>query len=583
MLLGLFVLMSISCKPDSTSSNDKPKDSASDSSDNNTLKVSQATTRTSSYKAPSSIKKLSKLVVEEDRLLYFYSDLGSVGEQMYLDKPEEWISSFEELEEIHENFENELKDESKEVKDFVSAVLEDGLENGAVMGSVGIENNLMSIAATLLEMEESGFDDSPETIFSFLNLDIAIQSNLVKHLPGLMKEEGISFSPKANKYGFYTIREQGLTIGHKGDLVILTTEKEQNAGKPFSNSTQNSKQLYNELVQAQNTLILAIPEDVKPLLSMATEIAFKELPYYYPTDGLEYLLEDVINAYQKTIARAEILDNDLHLSLSSHWDTESTYGQLLANSCKRENNNPPLNLVSPSGKPLIYAVGDLCMEDDAAIFEEYLEDFIEAMVYDETYMSMTDFFGKSWSEIIPELDGRYAFAIEDVDSRGINFASGFIGLKDGVLKDKLEEFMPILLLADNSSKYYMMDDLEGIEKMYVSLEDDGIYMVGGSAASEEMLKRMIDGKWKKAPSVKHDGYAHIDYAQILKTADVFGEMERELQTLLNLSKDMELTLDEGRSEGKAEVSLTLNFDDKATGYKGPILWQFVQLASDFGF
>ena len=145
---------------------------------------------------------------------------------------------------------------------------------------------------------------------------------------------------------------------------------------------------------------------------MATEYLFKELPDYYPTDGLEYLLEDAIEAYDKTIARAAIQDKNWSLSLSSGWDVNSSYGKLLSKGCQGEESNPPLNLVSPSGKPLMYAVGDLCIGDDVAVFEEYLEGFINALFYDESNMSIEDFFGKGLSDIVEELDGRYAFAID---------------------------------------------------------------------------------------------------------------------------------------------------------------------------
>ena len=86
----------------------------------------------------------------------------------------------------------------------------------------------------------------------------------------------------------------------------------------------------------------------------------------------------------------------------------------------------------------MYAVGDLCMGDDVAVFEEYLEGFSNALFYDESNMSIEDFFGKGLSDIVEELDGRYAFTIEDADTRRINFITCFVGLKNGVLKEKIE-------------------------------------------------------------------------------------------------------------------------------------------------
>ena len=261
---------------------------------------------------------------------------------MNLNKPEEWISSFEELEYILDNSMDELEDANDEVKDFVSKVLEDGLENGTVMGSVGIQNNLMSIISSALEFGERGFDDSPEAILSFISFDVAVQSTLIEKLPSTLLEEiGLAFSSEPNKYGYYTLREEGITVAYKDDIILLTTQKERNAGKVSSDPLSNDSELYTDLVSAQNTLIFTIPEDVKPLLSMATEYLFKELPDYYPTDGLEYLLEDAIEAYDKTIARAAIQDKNWSLSLSSGWDVNSSYGKLLSKGCQGEESNPP--------------------------------------------------------------------------------------------------------------------------------------------------------------------------------------------------------------------------------------------------
>ena len=545
------------------------------------------TTTLSSNDPEESTTSLAKLISTEDRILYFYSDLGSLGKQMNLNKPEEWISSFDELEYILDNSMDELEDENDEVKNFVSVVLEDGLENGTIMGSVGVQNDFMSIISSAMEFRERGFNYSPEVILPLLSFDIAVQSTLIENLSSILLEEeiGLGFSSEPNKYGFFTLREDGITLARKDDIILITTQKERNAGKVSSDPLSNDSELYADLVGAQNTLIFTIPEDVKPLLSMATEIFLEELPDYYPTDGLEYLLEDAIEAYDKTTARAAIQDNNWSLSLSSVWDANSPYGKLLSKGCQGKESNPPLNLVSPSGKPLMYAVGDLCMGDDAAVFEEYLEGFINALVYDKRNFNIEDFFGKGLSDIVEELDGRYAFAIEDADSRGINLITCFVGLQNGVLKEKLEEIFSInasgIPMTKTGANQYILEDLQDIEKMYVSLEDDGIYIVGGSASSEETLERMIDGKWKNVGNSGHDGYGYIGANKLFKSTDLFDIPIEEVHIMMRLLEGLTMTLDEGRKEGAAEVSLDLSFSDKASGYDGPILWQMLRLTEEF--
>ena len=51
--------------------------------------------------------------------------------------------------------------------------------------------------------------------------------------------------------------------------------------------------------------------------------------------------------------------------------------------------------------------------------------------------------------------------------------------------------------------------------------------------------------------------------------------------MMRLLEGLTMTLDEGRKEGAAEVSLDLSFSDKASGYDGPILWQMLRLTEEF--
>lgn len=575
VLISFILLVSISCKEKHASSgNDTTSDDSTESNERRKNGSYQSSARDSwkqLHSPPGYTKNLAELISADDRILYFYSDFGNIGKQMYLNRPENW-NDLEIYREFRNELARELRRESPETKAFVNNILNDGLKNGTVIGSLGLQSTIVGI----LQLAEGG----PEEFLQVADLDMVVKSNIVKNIGKLPPEAEIYFSEKPNKYGFYTFREResDLTFAYKNDIFLITSQRESYAGKGYSNHLGKSP-FYKDLIKSQNTLLLTLPGEIKTLLNFAAKKEFAEAPDEIPMADIKYLVEDVIEDFEKIIARTEISDDEVKSSVSIFFDPEGNYGKLFTRNCRGKGSNPPLRYVSPSGEPLIYAVGDICVNDLQAVIEEYMSEFIESL-QEELDRSPVDFDEKSVGELLEEIDGRYAFAIEDVDSRGgVNLLSGFIGLKDGVIKENIETFiMPELFRgAVIESNFYRIDDLEReLGRMFISIEDDGIYILAGQRSSAKELKRMINGRWKKVSSSSNDGYGFFDFAEFRKSIpqeDFLGEDEIFMEIIDNL----EFTTNNNLGNGVAEVSATVNFDSNQTGFDGPILWQLIQL------
>lgn len=573
VLISFILLVSISCKEKHASSENTT--SPEEGTVNPSYQSNASDSWKSSYSAPGYTRELAELISADERIFYFYSDFGNIGKEMYLNRPENW-NNLKTYREFRNELARELRRESPETKAFVNNILNDGLKKGTVMGSLGLQNGILGLAASLMELAEDG----PEGFLPVVDFDLVVKSNIVENIGKLPPEAEIDFSEKPNNYGFYTFREResDLTFAYKNDIFLITTKREKDAGKSNSDHLGKSP-FYKDLIKSQNTLILTLPGDAKKLLNLGAKFAFAEAPNEIPMAGIKYLVEDFIEDFEKIIVRAEISDDKIKSSYSVFFNPKGNYGKLFTQNCPGEESNPPLRYVSPSGEPLIYAVGDICVNDLQAVIEEYMSEFIETL-QEELDRSPLDFDEKSVGELLEEIDGRYAFAIEDVDSRGgVNLLSGFIGLKDGVIKENIETFiMPELFRgAVIESNFYRIDDLEReLGRMFISIEDDGIYILAGQRSSAKELKRMINRGWKKVSSSSNDGYGFFDFAEFRKSIpqeDFLGEDEIFMEIIDNL----EFTTNNNLGNGVAEVSATVNFDSNQTGFDGPILWQLIQL------
>ena len=89
-------------------------------------------------------------------------------------------------------------------------------------------------------------------------------------------------------------------------------------------------------------------------------------------------------------------------------------------------------------------------------------------------------------------------------------------------------------MTKTGSNHYILEELEDIEKMYVSLEDDGIYIVGGSSSSEEMLERKDRRKWKNVGTSGREGYGYIDFNKLIKSTDLYDAPDEEVRIMMRL-------------------------------------------------
>ena len=161
----------------------------------------------------SSIQNANQLIPAKNALAYFYTDIQSLSDAMDLDKPSQW----QELALIHEL--PYMNSNDSVIQPLIDHFFSQGIQDGKIMGSVGITTNLMQLYNGL--QSERTFAEEWQELLSF---DMAIVSTSAPLLIDALEAEDIledASSTPINQYGFKTHTIEDITIGWCDTILLF--------------------------------------------------------------------------------------------------------------------------------------------------------------------------------------------------------------------------------------------------------------------------------------------------------------------------------------------------------------------------
>ena len=506
----------------------------------------------------SSIQNANQLIPAKNALAYFYTDIQSLSDAMDLDKPSQW----QELALIHELL--YMNSNDSVIQPLIDHFFSQGIQDGKIMGSVGITTNLMQLYNGL--QSERTFAEEWQELLSF---DMAIVSTSAPLLIDALEAEDIledASSTPINQYGFKTHTIEDITIGWCDTILLFSNNSATRLGKPHKENIGNFAH-HKELLNHDASILIDMPSSLSKSLVRAIPLAAKNSPNVEITNGLERLLIDVTEAYDYQLYSINVENNNVHLAMEVAMDPTTKLAQILYQSCdEKETPNMPLRKVSPTDNELLFGFGYTCLDFIEVLDKEYdyfnslhtLQENIQETPSNDPVATMFDFPREDIIQFYGDLSGEYSFSYQRDSVKGMQL-SLFLGM-DTVLSEDLQQKL------DGILSFMTLFGILPPESTAINYADDGIYLVLGEYADD--IQRFKQGEWPEFDyTSKEDriGYGEIDVITLAKSvgfSEDFINIESFDQLLGNLQ--LELLMNPTKAQATAAMKWTINRDKTNT-------------------
>lgn len=512
----------------------------------------------------SSLQNANQLIPSKNALVYFYTDIQTLSDAMDLDKPSQWqeLAPIQELLYMNSN--------DSVIRPLIDHFFSQGIQDGKIMGSLGITTNLMQLYNGL-QSERTSAEEWQE----LLSFDMALVSTSVPLLINAIEAEGtledVSSIP-VNQYGFKTHTIEEITIGWCDTILLISNNRATQLGKPHKENIGNFTH-QKELLKHDASILIDMPSSLSKSLVRAIPLAAKSAPNVEITNGLERLLIDFTEAYDYQLYSINVENNNVHLAMEVAMDPTTKLAQILYQSCdEKETSNMPLRKVSPTDNELLFGFGYTCLDFIEVLDKEYdyfnslhaLQENIQEAPNNDPMAAMIDFPREDIIQFYGDLSGEYSFSYQQDSVKGMHL-SLFLGM-DTVLSEDLQQKL------DGILSFMTLFGILPPESTAINYADDGIYLVLGEYADD--IQRFKQGEWPEFDyTSKEDriGYGEIDIITLAKSvgfSEDFSNIESFDQLLGNLQ--LELLMNPTKAQATAAMKWTIN-RDKTNADQG-ILW-----------
>ena len=512
----------------------------------------------------SSLQNANQLIPSKNALVYFYTDIQTLSDAMDLDKPSQWqeLAPIQELLYMNSN--------DSVIQPLIDHFFSQGIQDGKIMGSLGIITNLMQLYNGL-QSERTSAEEWQE----LLSFDMALVSTSVPLLINAIEAEGtledVSSIP-VNQYGFKTHTIEEITIGWCDTILLISNNQATQLGKPHKENIGNFTH-QKELLKHDASILIDMPSSLSKSLVRAIPLVAKSAPNVEITNGLERLLIDFTEAYDYQLYSINVENNNVHLAMEVAMDPTTKLAQILYQSCdEKETSNMPLRKVSPTDNELLFGFGYTCLDFIEVLDKEYdyfnslhaLQENIQEAPNNDPMAAMIDFPREDIIQFYGDLSGEYSYSYQQDSVKGMHL-SLFLGM-DTVLSEDLQQKL------DGILSFMTLFGILPPESTAINYADDGIYLVLGEYADD--IQRFKQGEWPEFDyTSKEDriGYGEIDIITLAKSvgfSEDFSNIESFDQLLGNLQ--LELLMNPTKAQATAAMKWTIN-RDKTNADQG-ILW-----------
>ena len=512
----------------------------------------------------SSLQNANQLIPSKNALVYFYTDIQTLSDAMDLDKPSQWqeLAPIQELLYMNSN--------DSVIQPLIDHFFSQGIQDGKIMGSLGITTNLMQLYNGL-QSERTSAEEWQE----LLSFDMALVSTSVPLLINAIEAEGtledVSSIP-VNQYGFKTHTIEEITIGWCDTILLISNNQATQLGKPHKENIGNFTH-QKELLKHDASILIDMPSSLSKSLVRAIPLVAKSAPNVEITNGLERLLIDFTEAYDYQLYSINVENNNVHLAMEVAMDPTTKLAQILYQSCdEKETSNMPLRKVSPTDNELLFGFGYTCLDFIEVLDKEYdyfnslhaLQENIQEAPNNDPMAAMIDFPREDIIQFYGDLSGEYSYSYQQDSVKGMHL-SLFLGM-DTVLSEDLQQKL------DGILSFMTLFGILPPESTAINYADDGIYLVLGEYADD--IQRFKQGEWPEFDyTSKEDriGYGEIDIITLAKSvgfSEDFSNIESFDQLLGNLQ--LELLMNPTKAQATAAMKWTIN-RDKTNADQG-ILW-----------
>jgi hypothetical protein len=502
----------------------------------------------------SSILNANQLIPAKNALAYFYTDIQSLSGAMDLDKPSQWqeLAVIQELLYINSN--------DSVMQPLIDHFFSQGIQDGKIMGSVGITTNLMQLYNGL--QSERTFAEEWQELLSF---DMAIVSTSTPLLINAMEAEGIledaSSTPK-NQYGFKTHTIEDINIGWCDTILLFSNNSATRLGKPHKENIGNFAH-HKELLNHDASILIDMPSSLSKSLVRAIPLAAKSAPDVRITNGLERLLIDLTEAFDFMLYSANVRENSIQLAMEVQMDPTTKLAQIIYQSCDgKESIDMPLGKVSPTNNNVLLGFGHTCLDYIEVLDNEYdyfnaiqtLQEGIQGGPSNNPMTAMIDFPHEEIIKFYSDLSGEYSYSFHIDSIKGMHL-SLFLGM-DSVLSEGLQQQL------DGMLSFMALFGILPPESTAIDYTKDGIYLVIGEHAGD--IQRFEQGQWPKFAYTSKEhriGYGEIDIVALVENfglSEEFNEIEYDEQLLEGVQ--LELLSNPSSARSTAAMEWTIKRD-----------------------
>ena len=505
-------------------------------------------------KSPSSLQSANQLIPANNALAYFYTDIQSLSDAMDLDKPSQWqeLAPIQELLNMNSN--------DSVIQPLIDHFFSQGIQDGKIMGSVGITTNLMQLYNGL--QSERTFAKEWQELLSF---EIAIVSTSTPLLINAMEAEGIledASSTPVNQYGFKTHTIEEITIGWCDTILLFSNNSATRLGKPHKENIGNFSH-HKELLNHDASILIDMPSSLSKSLVRAIPLAVKSAPNIEITNGLERLLIDFTEAFDYMLYSANIKNNSIQLAMEVQMDPSTKLAQIMYQSCDgKESIDMPLGKVSPTDNNLLLGFGHTCLDYVEVLDKEYdyfnaihtLKAGAQGTPSNNPWASMIDFPQEEVMRFYSDLSGEYSYSFHIDSIKGMHL-SLFLGM-DSVLSEGLRQQL------DGMLSFMALFGILPPESTAIDYTNDGIYLVIGEHAGD--IQRFEQGQWPIFSYITKEhriGYGEIDIVALVENfglSEEFNDIEYDEQLLESVQ--LELLSNPSSARSTAAMEWTINRD-----------------------
>lgn len=458
----------------------------------------------------SNIQNANQLIPAKNALAFFYTDIQSLSDAMDLNKPNQWqeLALIQEL--LYMNSSDSV------IQPLIDHFFSQGIQDGKIMGSVGITTNLMQLYNGL--QSERTFAEEWQELLSF---DLAIVSTSTPLLVNAMEAEGIlenASSTPVNQYGFKTHTIEDVTIGWCDTILLFSNNSATRLGKPHKENIGNFAH-HKELLNHDASILIDMPSSLSKSLVRAIPLAAKSAPNVEITNGLERLLIDLTEAFDFMLFSANVRENSIQLAMEVQMDPTTKLAQIIYQSCDgKETIDMPLGKVSPIDNNLLLGFGHTCLDYIEVLDNEYdyfnaiqtLQEGMQGGPNNNPMTAMIDFPHEEIMKFYSDLSGQYSYSFHIDSMKGMHL-SLFLGM-DSVLSESLQQQL------DGMLSLMALFGILPPESTAIDYTNDGIYLVIGEHAGD--IQRFEQGQWPTfsyIPKEHRIGYGELDVVELAKS------------------------------------------------------------------